>query len=287
MFDDSYRQAIQRVLAFIEHHYDENLTLLQLSKVARISQFHFHRIFTSYMGLSPGQYIKVKRIEHGVRELSHSKKKTIDVALSSGYENHASFNKAFKKELGLNPTEFRQAIKEKGNYMSHLKSNAVEFLGFQNREATPILYVRKTGNYFVSARAAWEEILKTMDKLGIKTNEHEYIGISQDNPHDEDVNEEDLRFDACVVNSQAIQKSDLAKQSVQTGEIAGGRYAVFLHRGPYETLSDSYHYIYGHWMYSENQKVRNVPPFIRYRVLLSLSHCDPKDLESEIFIPVK
>jgi len=287
MFDDSYRQAIQRVLVYIEKHRDEKMTLEQLSKVARISQFHFHRIFTSYMGISPGQYIKVKRLEHGVKELSHSKKKTIDVAMSVGYESHASFNKAFKKEVGMSPTDFRKSVKEKGNYMSHLKNKQPEFLGFQNREDTPILYVRKTGSYFVSARAAWEEILKIMETLGIKSNEHEYIGISQDNPHDDGQKEEDLRFDACVVDSSVIQKSDLGKHAVQKGEIAGGRYAVFLHKGPYETLGDSYHYIYGHWLESENQKLRNAPPFIRYRVLLSLTTLDPKDLESEIFIPVK
>ena len=37
MFHDSYRQSIQRVLAYIEKHLDEPMTLSLLSKVARIS----------------------------------------------------------------------------------------------------------------------------------------------------------------------------------------------------------------------------------------------------------
>lgn len=70
-----------------------------LSKIAHVSKFHFHRIFKEYMGISLGQYIKLKRLESGMWKLIYSENKTLEIALDSGYEDHASFTRAFKKEI--------------------------------------------------------------------------------------------------------------------------------------------------------------------------------------------
>ena len=128
MFNESYRKAVVRVLIHIESHTDEKLSLQALSKVAGISQFHFHRIFTAYMGVSLGQYIKTKRIEKGLQEVAHTDKKVIDIALSSGYESPTSFNKAFRKEVGSAPTELRKGRQDKEDLiMSHLRQWTLVF----------------------------------------------------------------------------------------------------------------------------------------------------------------
>ena len=65
MIDDSQKAAIKRVLAHIDLHKDKELSLETLAKVARISKYHFYRLFLGYMGVSLGQYIKLARIERG------------------------------------------------------------------------------------------------------------------------------------------------------------------------------------------------------------------------------
>ncbi len=142
----------KRVLAYIDRHKDENLDLEVLARVARISKFHFHRLFRGYMGVSLGQYIKLARLESSMHGLTFGTHSILDIALSAGYETHASFVKAFRQKLGCTPSEFRKRFEEeKGKFMSMLKHKKPDFLGV--RELTPIKisYVRETGSYFESS----------------------------------------------------------------------------------------------------------------------------------------
>ena len=52
MYTNSHREAIARVLAYIDNHRDQELDLDTVAKVARVSKFHFHRVFKEYMRLS-------------------------------------------------------------------------------------------------------------------------------------------------------------------------------------------------------------------------------------------
>lgn len=108
MSTNTNREAITRVLAYIDSHRNESLDLEMLSKVARISKFHFHRIFKEYMGISLGLYIKLKRLGSGMWKLIHTSDNTLEIALDSGYEDQASFTRAFSKEMGCSPKEFRK-----------------------------------------------------------------------------------------------------------------------------------------------------------------------------------
>jgi methylphosphotriester-DNA--protein-cysteine methyltransferase len=66
---NAYRAAITRVLAYIDRHRDTELDLGNLVKLARVSKFHFHRIFKEHMGISLGQYVKLKNLETGIWKL--------------------------------------------------------------------------------------------------------------------------------------------------------------------------------------------------------------------------
>lgn len=70
---------------------------------------------------------------------------------------------------------------------------------------------------------------------------------------------------------------------VQT--IAGGRYVVFLHRGPYENLLGAYQHIFGEWLPGSGEELRDVPCFERY--LNSPEHTRPENLKTEIYLPLK
>ena len=72
---------------------------------------------------------------------------------------------------------------------------------------------------------------------------------------------------------------------LEHGFIAGGKYAVFCHKGPYEKIGDSFHYIYGHWIYNEDKKLRNVPAFIQLDYKTKVT--DETKRESKIFIPIQ
>ena len=199
-----HKKAIKRVLKYIDTNKEEQINLETLSKVASVSKYHFHRLFKGYMGISLGQYMKLKRIERSMHSLTFSDRNILDIALSSGYEDHSSFVKAFKKELNCSPKEFREMFKEnKMKYISKLKNKEPQFLEIVERNELKTNYVRELGSYFSSPSRAWKKIWDHIHvKKNVDWNSFEFYSMSLDNPHAEGIEEESMRFDAHVTSPQ-------------------------------------------------------------------------------------
>ena len=58
-----YQRRIHRVLAYIDKHLDEDLSLEVLADVAHFSRFHFHRVFVALCGETLGDYLRRRRVE--------------------------------------------------------------------------------------------------------------------------------------------------------------------------------------------------------------------------------
>lgn len=98
------------VYDYIEHHLCEPLTLSDIANVANISPNYFSTIFKQLNGITLWDYVTAKRIDKATR-LLHSKEHIytiLDIALQCGFNNTVNFNKAFKKQKGITPSEFRR-----------------------------------------------------------------------------------------------------------------------------------------------------------------------------------
>lgn len=283
MHTNAYRKAIARVLAYIDCHRESTLDLDSMAKVARVSKYHFHRVFKAYMGISLGQYVKLKRLETGMWKLIHTENNTLDIALDSGYENHPAFSRAFKKEMGCSPQDFKkQFLKDRKLALSSLHDNPPTFLGFTELPTIKILFMRRQGSYHKAAVLAWDDLVADLADASIHPDHLVFYGIAQDDPHAEGIDKADIRFDVGVAMTDEIQQKVL-ELSATVGELLGGKFAVFLHRGAMDRLPDSYHFIYGTWIFDNNVRLRNQRPFIKYRNPLALKDQPP---EAEIYLPI-
>lgn len=285
---DSYSKRHKRLLellVYISSNLENKLSLEELSQVSKISKFHLGRIFEAHMGLTLGQYVRLKKLEHGMLQVVLTKKGILDIALDSGYESHAAFCKEFKKQFGMSPRDFKKRLLEGGMKTMDIHSIKPEFIGIENCDPIQIAYVRKTGNYFKSAPEAWDSLARKLQKFQLVLAQYERFGISHDNPHAEGIDEESMRFDASI-RRDAIAPEIIEKLNLETAMIEGGPYAKFLHRGPVERLGESFHYIYGHWLYTEDYHLRPLPPFSRYTGPKP-STIKPEEQIAEIHIPVK
>jgi len=91
------------VLEYIHLNLDGKLDIKTLSKVAFISEYHFHRLIKSFLGEALGAYIKRIRVETGAKLLKYSNRSISDIAYEIGYERPTSFNKSFKKHFNVLP----------------------------------------------------------------------------------------------------------------------------------------------------------------------------------------
>lgn len=96
----------QLLLTYIEEHLDENLSLDKLADEFYVSKYHIAHVFKDNMGLSIHQYITKKRLEL-CREAIQSKMNIKEAYQMFGFGDYSSFYRAFKKEYGISPKDFR------------------------------------------------------------------------------------------------------------------------------------------------------------------------------------
>lgn len=160
------------------------------------------------------------------------------------------------------------------------------FIGIKEIDDLKVISVVKTGKYSDSACEAWASLCKFAysNTVGKKdkmiTPESKFIGIGYDDP--KTTPEEKLRYGACIT----IDKDVEVQGEVVLNLISGGKYAVFLHKGSYDYLKDTYTAIFQEWLPRSGHKLRNIPLFEQY-LNRDPRRTKPENLKTEIYIPIE
>ncbi len=99
---------IKNVVAYIDTHYAENLSLAQLAKIANVSETRFRRLFRNVMEISLGRYIVKIRLNAARKLLTTTDMLIADIATSVGFWDQSHFVKAFKNDRGETPSHYRR-----------------------------------------------------------------------------------------------------------------------------------------------------------------------------------
>ena len=91
----------------IEQHPDNELSLADLARAAKLSPFHFLRTFQDLTGVTPHQYVMRTRLRHAATRLVLEPDAVLDIAFRSGFGDVSNFNRAFRAEFGVNPRAYR------------------------------------------------------------------------------------------------------------------------------------------------------------------------------------
>ena len=276
---NDYVQRINKVVAYINNHLDETLDLKTLANEAALSDFHFHRIFKALKGEAIGGYITRLRLEATARLLRYTSLTIEEIAFNIGYETPASLSKAFKKQYGISPTEYRTnkdtyiMKKEIINPDLALKTPKIVTLEPKN-----LIYVALTGAYgSLDYGKAYEQLWAVIKAQKLFTKGIESICISYDDPKITDGSLQ--RSDVCL----AIHKPATPQDEVSCKTLAGGKYAVFFYQGSYENLSQVYDTAV-RWVIDHQYTLREEPFFEKY---LNDARRTPKEkLKTEIYIPI-
>lgn len=96
----------QQLLHHIEEHLNEDLSLEKLAKEFFVSKYYIAHIFKNRTGISIHQYITKKRLAL-CREALLSNHTITETYQMFGFGDYSCFYRAFKKEYGISPKEFR------------------------------------------------------------------------------------------------------------------------------------------------------------------------------------
>ena len=276
---NDYVQRINKVVSYINNHLDETLDLKTLANEAALSDFHFHRIFKALKGEAIGGYITRLRLEATARLLRYTALIIEEIAFNIGYETPASLSKAFKKQYGISPTEYRTNkdtyIMKKEIINPDLALKAPKIVTLEPKN---LIYVALTGAYgSLDYGKAYEQLWAVIKAQELFTKGIESICISYDDPK---ITEGSLqRSDVCL----AIHKPATPQDEVSCKTLAGGKYAVFFYQGSYENLSQVYDTAV-RWVINHQYILREEPFFEKY---LNDARRTPKEkLKTEIYIPI-
>ncbi len=80
----------------------------QLYKTVYKSREHVSRVFKSFIGKTPSEYLNEVRLNYAARSLIHSNNPVLTIALESGFENLSHFYHLFKKKYAVPPCKYRK-----------------------------------------------------------------------------------------------------------------------------------------------------------------------------------
>ena len=100
------RRVIDAV-RLVESEAARPIRLQDLAATARMSKYHFLRVFRRLTGVTPYQYLLSARMRRAALELASSRRPVLAIALDSGFGDLSTFNHRFRAAFGATPTQYR------------------------------------------------------------------------------------------------------------------------------------------------------------------------------------
>lgn len=243
-----YRSRIHAVQDHIERHLGGALRLEDLARVARLSAFHFHRLYRAMTGESLYQFILRLRLEKAAgRLLAEPAEPVTNIALDCGFGSSAAFARAFKARFGMSAGAWRTADskisqayrKNQEDARPDLAHDGTERIASMNQPASqpqpaspvrvetvtpfPVLYIRHTGPYAGDSALFQDLFGRLMRWAGprglLRFPETRLMSVYHDNP--EITEQENLRLSVCIT----VPAGTAGSGEVNCMEISGGEYA--------------------------------------------------------------
>lgn len=105
--DHKNADLIERVTEYIKEHFAQPLTLQSVADKIYMNANYFSKLFKEHMGKTFGEYVTEVRLREACRLLIESDKTIVEIAASSGFGPKLNMIRAFKKYIGVTPSEYR------------------------------------------------------------------------------------------------------------------------------------------------------------------------------------
>lgn len=285
-----YHTRMQRVLDHVDRYVDCELNLAQLSHVAGLSMYHFHRQFTATFGLPVQHYVRLARIRRASYRLIRVPDESVtSIAMDAGYETPDSFARAFRRHTGQSPSAFRKspnwtsweaAFEPFNGARASIAAQCLDSGNVTIRDvpATLVVQMEHRGNP-ASIRATIQRFIEWRETAGLAPKVSATFTIFHDDPRSTPANE--FRITLCAATDRPVEPNG---SGVAQGVIPAGRCAVLSSTGMSDNLEPMALFLYRDWLPASGEELRDFPIYCQ-----RISFCpDVPEHESrtELYLPL-
>ncbi len=282
-------KSFQHSIDYIEENLTQPADISKIAAQMNLSPFYYQKIFSIVCGITPGEYIRLRRLSRAGIELLSSDEKIIDIALKYGYDTPEGFTRAFTKFHSVSPSAVRKgapiksferlsvAITMKGGSVMDYK--IIKKPAFKVMEKRTVQTVAENKN-LSSIPKLWEECHAdgTVKKLVELTPDNTFIyGICYNNPH-----EEDSTFEYSIA-ALADDKTKVP-EGFTLHEIPARTWAVFECKGAMpDAMQELWHKICTEFFPSSDYE----PTYEMDIEAYPSGEMNSADYRSEVWVPIK
>tara|TARA_B110001450_G_C17649816_1_gene492795 strand:+ start:63 stop:827 length:765 start_codon:yes stop_codon:yes gene_type:complete len=101
--------SFNKINNYIENHIYDKFELNELSKIANLNKFGFAKKFKIFTGMSPMNYILMRKIFSSKKLISPNSELT-KIAYQYNFTDMAHYSKTFKRFIGISPKKYKETI---------------------------------------------------------------------------------------------------------------------------------------------------------------------------------
>jgi AraC family transcriptional regulator len=284
-------KELNHMIDYIEDHLtDDDLSLEIISEYARVSDYHFRKVFFYLSGLTLSEYIKNRKLSEASMDLLYGEKVT-DVALKYGYQSMDGFTRAFKKWSGFLPSDVIKKGTSKSfpklSFIITVKGGINMEFRIEDKPAFNLVGVSK--RVPMQFEGVNNEIVKLAQSI---TDEQKEEMHSLQNIEPCEIVNASYEADANFLKEEGylthligiLTTENQVSDQLEKVPVEACTWAIFPNEGSFpSTLQETMAKIYSEWLPSSNYEVINVPAF-------SFTKMDKQKKDyaySEVWIPVR
>ena len=109
-----YYSRLARVKAYVEQHFSEPLSLGDAARIAGVERKYFSTFFHQATGMRFRDWSARTRVMRAKELLDGANHSVSSVAYAVGFRGVRTFERAFKKHVGLTPFEYKKRVRSRG-----------------------------------------------------------------------------------------------------------------------------------------------------------------------------
>lgn len=251
--DDHFRRVVEE----IEREPFADWSLERTAMKVGYSPFHFHRLFKATTGVTLANFVRSRQMQTAAKHIVREQRLE-EVAEMFNYASPGSFSRSFKSYAGVSPTAFREnpfslVAQERidahdsalhmhvRNGDSRMKSKIIEL-----KQPISVIGVQVHTNppADLNITSAWKGLSDRWTMLTTRGTHPRTFGLEEYTAESADAGGRSraagILYTACV----EVAENTAVPEGAIKRTIPAGRYAVFTHVGPTETLDQSFRHIY-------------------------------------------